>query len=148
SWLRSTLPPTPSPKRRGGAEGDRRRACSSSPLRGVAAVFLPLSASGRGPRRGVLQTIPRGEMMRNRCRPAFTLLESLVCLSLLLILLGLLVPAVARARAAARGQVSTNNLRMIALSVHNYADAKNGVLPPGFDDNHFSAASRLLPYLE
>jgi type II secretory pathway pseudopilin PulG len=87
-------------------------------------------------------------MMRNQRRPAFTLLESLVCLSLLLILLGLLVPAVARARAAARGQGSVNNLRMIAISVHNYADAKNGTLPPGFDDNHFSAASRLLPFLE
>src|SRR5260370_21740131 len=37
---------------------------------------------------------------------------------------------------------------MIVLSLHNYADSQRGSLPPGFDDNYFSASARLLPYLE
>ena len=31
--------------------------------------------------------------------------------------------------------------------MHNYNDA-NGLLPPGVDDKNFSAASKLLPYIE
>src|SRR5262249_29281618 len=42
------LPPTPSPKRRGGAEGGTTRACSHLPALRLGAVFLPLSASGGG----------------------------------------------------------------------------------------------------
>jgi hypothetical protein len=49
--------------------------------------------------------------------------------------------------AAARTQ-SQNNMRQIGIAVHNYADSQNGVLPPGVDDNHFSTASYILPYLE
>src|SRR5215510_5737844 len=46
------LPPTPSPKRRGGAEGEQPER-APPPCNGAAAVFLPLSASGRGSGGGV-----------------------------------------------------------------------------------------------
>src|SRR5689334_15807148 len=85
--------------------------------------------------------------MYDRRRSAFSLLELLVCLGMLFVVLGVLMPAVARARAAARGQASANNLKRIVLSIHDSADTNNGNLPPGFDDNHFSVSAKILPYL-
>src|SRR2546423_12073646 len=86
--------------------------------------------------------------MYDRRRSAFSLLDSLVCLGMLLVLLGVLLPTVARARAAARGQQSANNLKRITLAAIDYADSNNGNLPPGFDDNHFSVSAQILPFLE
>jgi type II secretory pathway pseudopilin PulG len=80
-------------------------------------------------------------------RSAFSLFELLVILALLGLLLALLLPAVAKVRAAASRTRSANNMKQIAISVHNYHDTHNS-LPPGNDDLNFSAAARLLPYLE
>jgi hypothetical protein len=69
-------------------------------------------------------------------------------LALLAILLGLLLPAVQKVREAAARTQSMNNLHQLLLGVHNYAATYNNKLPPGVDDNHFSATSRLLPFVE
>jgi type II secretory pathway pseudopilin PulG len=85
--------------------------------------------------------------MISRMRRAFTLFQLLVVLAILLILFALFLPALLKARVAAERERKTNNLKQLALALHNYNDV-NGVLPPGVDDNHFSATSRLLPYIE
>jgi type II secretory pathway pseudopilin PulG len=85
--------------------------------------------------------------MTHRNRPAFTLFQLLVVLAILLILLGLLLPALVKARAAAERAKAFNNLKQIILGLHNYHDV-NAEFPAGVDDQHFSAASKLLPYLE
>src|SRR5579859_5604977 len=85
--------------------------------------------------------------MRARPRSAFTLYQLLTLLGLLLLLLAFLFPAVVKVRLAAARISSTNNLKQMTLSMHSYNDA-NGQLPPGVDDNNFSAASKLLPYIE
>ncbi len=86
--------------------------------------------------------------MSTQSRRAFTLFQLLVILAILAILLGLLLPAVQKVREAAARAQSQSNLRQIIIGMHTYADANKGALPPGNDDNNFSAAARLLPYLE
>jgi type II secretory pathway pseudopilin PulG len=84
--------------------------------------------------------------MRTR-RPGLTLFQLLVALAILAILLGLLLPAIQRVRVVAARMESSNNLKQIGLGCHTYNDV-HGHLPAGVDANHFSAAARLLPYLE
>src|SRR5207248_2571069 len=80
-------------------------------------------------------------------RRAFTLYELLTALALLSLLLGLMLPAVGKAKLSAARAQSANNLKQLALAAHNYYSATN-VLPPGCDKNNFSAAAYLLPYIE
>jgi type II secretory pathway pseudopilin PulG len=85
--------------------------------------------------------------MRRQARSAFTLFQLLIVLAILLILLALLLPAVVKLRAAAARSQSQNNLKQLALGLHNYYSTY-GALPPGVDDQHFSAASKMLPFIE
>ena len=84
---------------------------------------------------------------------AFTLIELLVVIAIIAVLIALLLPAVQQAREAARRSSCKNNLKQIALALHNYHDIHNS-FPQGQskDQNQWCCGGnwpvQILPQME
>ena len=87
----------------------------------------------------------------------FTLVELLVVIAIIGVLIGLLLPAVQAAREAARRMQCANNLKQLALAVHNYESAHRTFpitttgpsrLAPKLGNGFYSWLAMVLPQLE
>jgi prepilin-type N-terminal cleavage/methylation domain-containing protein len=98
-------------------------------------------------------------MLNSQRRTGFTLIELLVVIAIVAVLIGLLLPAVQKARETANRLQCLNNLKQIGLGLHSYMQVHDGTPPNGIYrrpmgggglvvESDWSALARLLPYID
>ena len=72
---------------------------------------------------------------QRRIQDGFTLIELLVVIAIIAILAGMLLPALAKAKAKGNGIMCLNNTKQLMMSWKLYVDDQNGKIPPAYSSN-------------
>ena len=84
-------------------------------------------------------------MFRSRDRGAFTLVELLVVIGIIAVLVAILLPALSRARLAAKEVVCESNLRQFGFALQMYVGQYNGALPQKGPDGSNQGSNSFSP---
>ena len=117
-------------------------------------IQIPISISNfyqRGKGTTMLSLPPKSSAknFNQKWRAGFTLVELLVVIAIIGILVALLLPAVQSAREAARRVQCSNQVRQLALAIHNFEN-HTGAFPSSSTGSpgRFSFLAQILPHME
>ncbi len=86
--------------------------------------------------------------MQSQHRQAFTLVELLVVIGIIALLISMLLPALNRAREAAKTTTCLSQLRQISITNHLYANEYRGLMPPSYVSPATPDGDRIHQFLE
>ncbi|MEM9662263.1 MAG: prepilin-type N-terminal cleavage/methylation domain-containing protein [Planctomycetota bacterium] len=91
---------------------------------------------------GKAQAPSRGSLHR----PGFSLVELLVAITVIVLLIGIMIPAISEVRSTTHRVICSSNVRQIGLGIAMYADDYEGLLPPSIfiDDADDSPSQAML----
>jgi|GEM_PF-1120418 len=122
--------------------GNQRASCAlklvTLPGSETFVMKLPCNPAGRR---------QRPEAFSGKQVPGFTLVELLVVMVIVLIVVGLALPAVQAIREASRTVTCNNNLRQLGLAGHSFESAHRA-FPRSSPNHKLSILAHLLPYIE
>ncbi|MBC7783483.1 MAG: type II secretion system protein [Burkholderiales bacterium] len=102
---------------------------------------LPVKSADRIAPARVFTRVELPAVSRSK-REAFTLVELLVVIGIIAVLVGILLPALGRAKSAANTVACSSNMRQVYTAARNYATEFKDSLPFGMAFNKMNAAGR------